>query len=83
DYIIQGGSQPLPSIQAAFKQYGINFINGYGLTDAPLVFVKTPENLTRKPMSIGKAVMFVDASILDDNGHEVPNGELGALAIKA
>ncbi len=42
DYIIQGGSQPLPSIQAAFKQYGINIINGYGLTEAPLVLVNTP-----------------------------------------
>ena len=64
DYIIQGGSQPLPSIQAAFKQYGINIINGYGLTEAPLVLVNTPENSKRKPMSIGKAVMFVDARIL-------------------
>lgn len=83
DYIIQGGSQPLPSIQAAFKQYGINIINGYGLTEAPLVLVNTPENSKRKPMSIGKAVMFVDARILDDNGEEVPTGEIGELAIKA
>ncbi len=64
DYIIQGGSQPLPSIQAAFKQYGINIINGYGLTKALLVLVNTPENSKRKPMSIGKAVMFVDASLM-------------------
>ncbi|EHJ08057.1 long-chain-fatty-acid--CoA ligase FadD [Staphylococcus simiae] len=83
DYIIQGGSQPLPSIQQAFKQYGINIINGYGLTEAPLVLVNTPDNARRKPMSIGKAVMFVDARILDDSGEEVPNGEIGELAIKA
>ncbi len=83
DYIIQGGSQPLPSIQAAFKQYGINIINGYGLTEAPLVLVNTPENSKRKPMSIGKAVMLIDARILDDNGEEVPTGEIGELAIKA
>ncbi|KTE94030.1 long-chain fatty acid--CoA ligase, partial [Staphylococcus aureus] len=76
-------SQPFPSIQAAFKQYGINIINGYGLTEAPLVLVNTPENSKRKPMSIGKAVMFVDAHILDDNGEEVPTGEIGELAIKA
>ncbi|KMR64894.1 hypothetical protein EU64_14770 [Staphylococcus aureus] len=72
DYIIQGGSQPLPSIQVAFKQYGIIIINGYGLPKAPLELVNTPENLKHKPMSIGKAVMSVEARIHDGNGEEVP-----------
>ena len=82
-YVIQGGSQPLPSIQAAFKQYGVNIINGYGLTEAPLVMVNTPENALKKPMSIGKSVMFVESIILDDDKNEVGVGEIGELAIKA
>ncbi|EKS1595760.1 acyl--CoA ligase [Staphylococcus pseudintermedius] len=82
-YVIQGGSQPLPSIQQAFKKHGINIINGYGLTEAPLVLVNTPENARQKPMSIGKAVMFVDAKVLDDNKNEVGLNEIGELAIRA
>lgn len=82
-YVIQGGSHPLPSIQAAFKKLGINIINGYGLTEAPMVIVNTPENARKNPMSIGKAVMFVDACLFDDDGNEVPVGEIGELAIKA
>ena len=82
-FVIQGGSHPLPSIQEAFKKYGINIINGYGLTEAPMVVVNTPDNAQAKPMSIGKAVMFVDARILDDDHNEVETGEIGELAIKA
>lgn len=80
-FVIQGGSHPLPSIQEAFKKYGINIINGYGLTEAPMVVVNTPDNAQAKPMSIGKAVMFVDALILDDDHNEVETGEIGELSI--
>lgn len=82
-FVIQGGSQPLPSIQQAFKKYGINIINGYGLTEAPLVMVNTPENARHKPMSIGKSVMFVDAKVLDEDKNEVGDGEIGELAIRS
>ncbi len=34
-------------------------------------------------MSIGKAVMFVDAKVLDDNKNEVGLNEIGELAIRA
>ncbi|BAS45092.1 acyl-CoA synthetase [Staphylococcus schleiferi] len=82
-FVIQGGSQPLPSIQQAFKKYGINIINGYGLTEAPLVMVNTSENARHKPMSIGKSVMFVDAKVLDEDKNEVGDGEIGELAIRS
>ncbi|GGI32879.1 acyl-CoA synthetase [Staphylococcus chromogenes] len=55
-YVIQGGSQPLPSIQAAFKQYGVNIINGYGLTEAPLVMVNTPGQT--KPAFVHKTTLI-------------------------
>ncbi len=50
---------------------GYSIINGYGLTEAPLVMVNTPENGAQKPGSIGQPVMFMDICIFDNNLEEV------------
>ncbi|PWG67127.1 long-chain fatty acid--CoA ligase, partial [Enterobacter mori] len=42
DFLIQGGSAPLPGVQKKFNAMGHSIINGYGLTEAPLVMVNTP-----------------------------------------
>lgn len=83
EFLIQGGSAPLPSVQEAFKKMGYYLINGYGLTEAPLVMVNTPENAKKKPLSVGKQVMFVDVRILDEDHNDVENNEIGELAVKA
>src|SRR5699024_8931567 len=59
-----------------------SIINGYGLTEAPLVMVNTPENGAQKPGSIGKPVMFMDICIFDDNFEEVEVGEIGELGVR-
>lgn len=82
DFLIQGGSSPLPGVQKKFMSMGHPIINGYGLTEAPLAIVNTPENVSRKPESIGKPVMFVDIKLLNEFGEEVEVGEIGELAIK-
>lgn len=82
NFMIQGGSAPLPGVQKKFNSMGHTIINGYGLTEAPLVLVNTPENAIQKPDSIGKPVMFVDIKLLDEFGEEVGVGEIGELAVK-
>ncbi|GGI43095.1 class I adenylate-forming enzyme family protein [Mammaliicoccus stepanovicii] len=82
DFLVQGGSAPLPGVQKKFESMGLNIINGYGLTEAPLGLVNTPENSVKKPMSIGKPVMYVDICLLDEEHNEVEVGEIGELAIK-
>ena len=57
-------------------------INGYGLTEAPLTTVNTPDNAINKPMSIGKPVMFTEVRVLDDTYQDVTPGEIGELAIR-
>lgn len=81
-FLIQGGSSPLPAVQRHFESMGHTLINGYGLTEAPLAMVNTPENAKKKPMSIGKPIMYVDMKLLDDDGNEVETNEIGELAIK-
>lgn len=82
DFLVQGGSAPLPGVQKKFQNMGLNLINGYGLTEAPLALVNTPTNAVNKPMSIGKPVMYVKVRIYNDDYKEVGVGEIGELAIK-
>ncbi|PTI66097.1 class I adenylate-forming enzyme family protein, partial [Staphylococcus succinus] len=82
DFLIQGGSAPLPGVQKKFNAMGHSIINGYGLTEAPLVMVNTPENGAKKPGSIGKPVMFIDIRIFDEHYEDVQVGEIGELAVR-
>lgn len=82
DFLIQGGSAPLPGVQKKFASMGLNIINGYGLTEAPLAMINTPTNSLKKPMSIGKPVMYVESRLFDEDFNDVPVGEIGELAIK-
>ncbi|BBK27094.1 AMP-binding protein [Staphylococcus arlettae] len=82
-YLIQGGSAPLPAVQKKFASMNLFLINGYGLTEAPLTTVNTPDNAINKPMSIGKPVMFTEVRVLDDTYQDVTPGEIGELAIRS
>ncbi|WP_462421082.1 long-chain-fatty-acid--CoA ligase FadD [Salinicoccus sp. Marseille-QA3877] len=82
EYLIQGGSSPLPAVQKKFESMGLTLINGYGLTEAPLAMVNTPHNSKVKPMAIGKPIMYMDMKLFDDDGSETKDGEIGELAVK-
>ncbi|NLK11712.1 MAG: long-chain fatty acid--CoA ligase, partial [Staphylococcus equorum] len=82
EFLLQGGSAPLPAVQKKFNCMGLSIINGYGLTEAPLTMVNTPENGAEKPGSIGQPVMFVDYRILNDEFQDIQTGEIGELAVR-
>lgn len=82
EYLIQGGSAPLPAVQKKFESMGLTLINGYGLTEAPLAMVNTPHHSRVKPMTIGKPIMYMDMKLFDEDGNETVDGEIGELAIK-
>lgn len=82
EYLIQGGSAPLPAVQKKFESMGLTLINGYGLTEAPLAMVNTPHNSKVKPMAIGKPIMYVDMKLFNDDGSETEDGEIGELGVK-
>ena len=57
-------------------------VNVYGLTETVCeAFYCGPDEKTRRLGTIGKPV-DCDARIVDDNGQEVPRGEIGELALK-
>ncbi len=82
-----GGDYLPPSTQKAFndlmKEHGSSaqLFEGYGLTEA--IAVNIINNFEHhKDRSIGYPIPGVDVKIMDDNGKEVPRGELGEIAIK-
>jgi fatty-acyl-CoA synthase len=82
--IFLSGGAPCPlDIYEAFKQKGMAFKEGYGLTEAgPNNFVIDPAVADRKRGSVGKPMMFNDVRILNEDGNETVPGEVGELAIQ-
>jgi len=59
---------------------GVRLFEGYGSTEAGIVTTLMPEDQLRKPGSIGKESAGTDlVKILDEDGKEVSQGEVGEL----
>lgn len=78
------GGAPLPlHIIEAYQQRGINFKQGYGLTEVGVnCFAMTIEESRRKRGSIGKPLMFTEAKLIDADGMKVEVGEVGELLLR-
>lgn len=73
---ISGAAALDPEVEEAFRNWGINLCQGYGLTEtAPVIGVETNENF--RVGSIGKALPHVEAKIVDAN-----EDGMGELAVK-
>jgi len=58
----------------------IRLWNLYGQTEiAPVATVLRPEDQLRKPGSAGKAALHVETRLVDDEGNDVPAGEIGEV----
>jgi len=70
-----GGNSP-DAVVEAFRQRGIPFYQGYGLTEAgPNLLYSTPDDLSR-PNSIGRTNLLVEMKLVDEQGNESDTGEL-------
>jgi len=83
-YVAVSGGAPLPKeIYYAFsKKFPINFIEGYGLTEAGPVVSINPVAGIKKAGSIGKALPDIEVMVADEEGKEVPRGEVGEILVK-
>lgn len=82
-YAIVGGEpMPIPLIET-WQHKGVPVRQGYGLTEfGPNVFSLNEEDAIRKKGSVGFANFYIQTKIVDDNGQEVPVGEVGELLLK-
>jgi long-chain acyl-CoA synthetase len=79
-YAAISGGEPLPeTIREKFQQrFGIPLLEGYGLTETcGATFFNAPH--ANRPGSVGRAIPGASATFVDDDGREVPRGEVGEI----
>ena len=54
----------------------------YGLTECTRVSYLEPEELDRRPASVGRGMPNVDVLVVDEDGNPVPPGVVGELAVR-
>ena len=76
-----GAAMPVEVMRAFEQKFGCEILEGYGLSEtSPVASFNRLDG--RKPGSIGLPVDGVEMRIIDDDGAEVPQGEIGEVAIR-
>ncbi len=80
---VSGGSAMPGEVLRAFEEkFGCNILEGYGLSEtSPVASFNHPDR-ERKVGSIGTPVEGVEMKVVDEDGKEVDQGEVGEIAIK-
>jgi amino acid adenylation domain-containing protein len=60
----------------------VNLFSMFGLTECKRVCFLPPEEVDRRPASVGKAIPNCEVFLLDEQGGEVAPGEIGELVIR-
>jgi long-chain acyl-CoA synthetase len=78
------GGAPMPvEVMKAFEQkFGVEVLEGFGLSETSPVASFNTKDRPRKPGSIGYPVWGVEMAILDDHDRPLPDGERGEICIR-
>jgi benzoate-CoA ligase family protein len=63
------------------ERFGLEIVDGIGTTEIGYIFISNRPGRTR-PGSTGVAVPGYELAIVDDDGHPVPQGEIGNIRVK-
>lgn len=75
-------SLPLTLIHAFKKRFNAEVREGYGLSEATTIVTTAREDMPIKHGSVGIPIPGVEVRIVDENGNDVPQGEVGELLVK-
>jgi long-chain acyl-CoA synthetase len=77
-----GAAMPVEVMRNFEREFGCTILEGYGLSEtSPVASFNHPDR-ARKPGSIGTPVDGVEMKVVDDDGRELPLGEVGEIAIR-
>jgi len=79
--ISAGESLPAPLFERFKTRFGVEILDALGSTEAlHMVISNRPGEI--RPGSSGKVIPGYEARLVDENGQDVPRGEIGSLLIK-
>lgn len=83
-FFVSGGAPCPPQLMEAWRaEKGIVFRQGYGLTEVGTnCFSMTDEESTPKTGTVGKPIFHSEMRLVDEQGCDVPTGEVGELLIR-
>jgi amino acid adenylation domain-containing protein len=78
-----GAALPTDHIQRLRQALpGVRLFSMFGLTECKRVSYLPPEQLDRRPTSVGKAMPNVETYIVDEQNRRLPPGEVGELVVR-
>ncbi|THE12642.1 fatty acid--CoA ligase family protein [Bacillus timonensis] len=77
-----GAAMPVALLKGFEQKFNVLVSEGYGLSEASPVTCFNPLDRPRKPGSIGTNIVNVENKIVDENGDEVPEGQVGELIVR-
>lgn len=80
--LICGGDALPARVREAFESaFGLRIIEGYGITEASPVVSVNPSPEVRVPGSAGWVIDAINLRIVDEEGKDVPQGEVGEIIL--
>jgi long-chain acyl-CoA synthetase len=77
-----GSAMPVELMRGFEDAFGCKVLEGYGLSESSPVASFNHPDRERKPGSIGTPVEGVEMKIVDDDGQDVAQGEVGEIVIR-
>lgn len=77
-----GAPMPVEVLNAFNSKYGVEVLEGYGLSETSPVASFNRLDKPRTPGSIGYPVWGVEMAIMDEQGNVLPDGERGEIVIR-
>jgi long-chain acyl-CoA synthetase len=77
-----GAALPVEVLRAFEEAFGVPVLEGYGLSETSPVASFNHPGRVHKPGSIGTPIRDVEMRAVDEAGKEVPEGEVGEIAIR-
>jgi len=78
-----GAALPVEHIKRLRSMFPhVTIISMFGLTECKRVSYLPPDELDRRPSSVGKAMPNCDIFVVDEDGNEVAPGQMGELVIR-